>query len=64
MIENLGPMVGGLAVSGFGWWFINGLYKEYKESDNKAKKLVTVLPAIILIGLPILGSVVLLILWV
>jgi len=64
MIENLGPMVGGLVVSGFGWFMFNGYYQEYKRSDNKAKTLATILPGTILVGLPILGSGVLLILWV
>ncbi len=52
MIENLGPIVGALAIFGIAWFMFNGYYQEYKRSDNKAKTLLTILPGTLIFHCP------------
>ena len=63
MMDNIGPIAGALAIFAVAWFILNGYYQEYKRSDNKTKTLATVLPGTLLIGLPILGSGLLLVIW-
>ena len=63
MIDNLGPIAGALAIFAAAWFILNGYYQEHKRSDNKAKTLVTILPGILLVGLPILGTGILIVIW-
>ncbi len=64
MIDNLGPIAGAIAIFAVAWFILNGYYQQYKRSDNKAKALAMVLPGTLLVGLPILGTGVLLVLMI
>ena len=64
MIENLGPIAGAIAIFAVAWFILNGYYQEYKRSDNKAKTLATILPGTLIVGVPVLGTGVVTILWV